>query len=298
MKILIVGLVKNEQFRRLREEGEKRGHEVEGCYTKELVIRCDRTSFTPSLRGRPMDRYDLIYLWVVGRKRWEWYLAAEYLNRKHGIIIVNQKSIAKDYNYFLTPAADYLKQTESNFLFPESAIVFDSRGVESVINNFRFPLVLKVSGGRKGRWVFKMETLEELMEKIEELKEVPAAFIIREFIPNDGDIRIFTVGYRAIGAMKRTPTKEGEFRSNISQGGKGEEFDLKKHSEVKRIAEKLSKITRTEIAGVDIMLHKETGQPYILEINPGPQFAGFEEYTDKNAAREIIKYFEELFSSL
>ncbi|BCX15037.1 MAG: hypothetical protein KatS3mg088_720 [Patescibacteria group bacterium] len=32
MKILIAGLVENIQVVRLREEGEKRGHVVDGCY--------------------------------------------------------------------------------------------------------------------------------------------------------------------------------------------------------------------------------------------------------------------------
>jgi RimK family alpha-L-glutamate ligase len=297
MKILIVGLVKSEQIQRLKEEGEKRGHDVIGCYAGELVIRSNRVSFVPSLRGKPFD-CDLVYLWTVGKRRWEWYMVAQYLHEKKGIKVVNEKSIDRNYNYFLTPASDYLKQTESNILFPESAIVFDSKGVDSVLNmeKFTFPLIVKTASGRKGKGVFMVKSAEELMAKIDELSEVSASFVIREFIPNDGDVRVFTVGYKAIGAMKRTPTSKGEFRSNISQGGKGEVFDLKKYPEVKRIAEKMSEITRTEIAGVDIMLHKETGQPYVLEINPGPQFKGLEQYTDVNAAGAIIEYFERLVS--
>ncbi|BCX15035.1 MAG: hypothetical protein KatS3mg088_718 [Patescibacteria group bacterium] len=60
--------------------------------------------------------------------------------------------------------------------------------------------------------------------------------------------------------MKRMPTREGEFRSNISQGGKGESFDLEKYPEIKDLAEKAAKVTRTEIAGVDIIINKSTGK--------------------------------------
>lgn len=296
MKILIVGLVKNEQLDRLKEEGEKRGHEIDGCYATELVIRAGRNRFDPTLRGKPLHNYDLIYLWAVGKRRWEWYTAALFLNKKHGTVIVNEKAIAPDYHFYLTPAIDYLKQHESNLQFPESAIVFDEKSVNSVIENFNFPLILKTAEGRQGKGVFKVESVEGLKAKIKELKEVSPAFVIREFIPNDGDIRVFTIGYKVIGAMKRTPTKEGEFRSNISQGGEGSVFDLSKSPEVKEIAEKLSKLMRTEIAGVDIMLHKETGQAFILELNPGPQFMGLEKFTGVNAALEIIKYFESLSS--
>lgn len=294
MKFLIVGLVNNDQLDRLKQEGEKLGHEVEGCYTSELTIRTGRNNFDPTLRGKPMHSYDLIYLWTVGKRRWEWYVAVYYLNQKHGIKIINRKIIDPDYNYFLSPASEYLKQHEANMPFPNSALVFDAKSVDSVIENMPFPLILKTAAGRQGKGVFKVENVDELKSKINELTDISPTFVIREFIPNDGDIRIFTVGYKALAAMKRTPTTQGEFRSNISQGGKGDKFDLENNSEIKSLAERLSELTRTEIAGVDIMVHKETGQPYILEINPGPQFTGLEKYTGVNAAEAIIKYFESL----
>jgi len=294
MKILIVGLVKNNQLKRVKEEGEKRGHIVEGCYARDLSILCNESEFKPILRGKEINEYDLIYLWAVGKTRWEWYSTVRYLNEKYGTKIVNGKIIDPSYLYYLTSAVDYLKQIEEDIRFPKSAILFSSKRIDDVINNFDFPLILKMSGGRQGKNVFLLNSQEELVKKIQDLKEEKNAFVIREFIPNDGDIRIFTVGYKAIGAMKRIPTKKGEFRSNISQGGRGERFDLKKYPEIKEIAEKMSKITRTEIAGVDIMIHKKTGEPYVLEINPGSQFTGLERYTGVNAALEIIKYFEKV----
>ena len=294
MRILIVGLVRNPQLKRIKEEGKKRGHTVEGCYTSELTIYSTPDIFKPTLRGKEL-KYDLIYLWAVGKRRWEWYTAVNFLNRQMRTIIVNKKVIDSSYNYYLTPASDYLKQTENLLPFPKSALVFDSKSVRSVIDNFEFPLIVKISEGRQGRGVFKVDSPEEVEKVIEENKQKSPSFVIREFIPNDGDIRVFTVGYKAIGAMKRVPTKKDEFRSNISLGGRGEKFDLEKYPEIRNIAEKLSEVIATEIAGVDIMVNKNTGKPYILEINPGPQFTGFEKYTGINAAEEIIKYFETLY---
>lgn len=294
MKILIVGLVKNPQLKRLKEEGEKRGHVIDGCFTSELVIYTDSGRFEPSLRGKSLSDYKLIYLWAIGKRRWEWYTVCKYLNEKNGTKIVNAKVIDSSYLYYLTPAIDYLKQVENALPFPKSAIIFSILSIESVIDGFEFPLIVKSSVGRQGRGVFKVENVEELKNKVKELEDISPSCVIREFIPNDGDIRIFTVGYKAIGAMKRTPTDKNEFRSNISVGGKGEKLDLSLYPEVQDMAEKLSKLTQTEIAGVDIMLNKNTGDPYILEINPGPQFLGFEKFTRINAALEIIKYFERL----
>jgi len=292
MKILIVGLVKNEQVNRLRQEAEKRGHSLEGAYPSDLVIYSDSGKFEPTLKGKTID-HDVIYLWATGEKAWEWITVGYFLNKTRGTKIVNYKTIDPLYLYALSPAIDYLKQVENNLPFPKSVIIFKSNIIDDVMKDFKYPVIVKSSVGKQGKGIYKVESVEEIKKIIDENKEDTPSFIIREFIPNDGDIRVFTIGYKAIGAMKRTP-KKGDFRSNISQGGTGESYDLSKNFLVQEIAEKISKIMRTEIAGVDIMLHAETNKPYILEINPGPQFLGLEKYTNINTALEIVKYFESL----
>lgn len=294
MNILIVGLKNNQQLSRLVEEGKSRGHEVKGCYTSDLLIKASSKDFTPTLKGESFEKFDVIYLWAVCKRRWEWVTAASFLAKKYNIKIVNNKVIDPTFEYYLTPAVDYLRQLENGVNFPESFIVFNSKAVEQIRNNLHFPIIVKMANGRQGKGVYKADSLEELKKYIDKIDtESGQPAVIREFIPNDGDIRVFTVGYKAIGAMKRTP-KLGDFRSNISQGGSGAPFDLNSNPVVKEVAERLSEITRTEIAGVDIILHKDTGEAFVLEVNPGPQFSGLEQYTSTNAALEIIKYFETL----
>lgn len=294
MKILIAGLVKGNQLKRLIEEGKKRGHTIDGCYSSDLIIMASSDGFAPSIKNKSIKDYDLIYIWAVGQRRWEWYTTANYLHKKHGTKIINKKIIDPSYQYFLTPTSDYAKQVEAGLPFPKSATILSPNSIDTIVSEFEFPLILKASPSKQGRGVFKIESKEKLITKIKELKsQGHKAFIIREFIPNRGDIRVFTVGYKAIGAMTRTAAK-GDFRSNISRGGTGSSFDIKNAPKIRKLAEKMSEITRTEIAGVDIMLHKGTAEPYILEINPGPQFTGLEKYTATNAAEEIIKYFESL----
>lgn len=314
MKILVAGLVKNHQLARLREEAEKRGHTVDGCYASDLMIEAGTDSFAPRVRGKTLESYDLIYLWAVGKRRWEWYTACLYLAKKHSpakkhnpakkhspakkhkTIIVNRKAVEPDYHYYLSPAADYLRQTENKLPYPRSTIVFSSKGLKEVLAGYDLPLIVKVSDGRQGRGVYKAETYEKLKQVVDQITKEGGACVIREFIPNNGDIRVFTVGYKAIGAMARTP-KESDFRSNISQGGGGAKYNLGSNLRVREIAEKASKVTRTEIAGVDIMISEKDGKPYILEVNPGPQFTGFEKYTGINAAARIVEYFKALYNN-
>lgn len=295
MKILLAGLVKNPQVQRIREEAEKREHTVHGCYSSDLAVYSDTQSFEVTLRGEKMD-YDLIYLWTLGNKRWEWYIACRYLNQKLGTVIVNKSVTEEGLNSAPTPLLSFEQQLANSLPYPASAVVFKTRSAESVIEKFTFPVIVKKSNGRQGRGVFLAQNIASVERIIKENREKTDAFIIREFIPNDGDIRVFTVGCKAIGAMKRIP-KEGEFRSNISQGGRGELFDLQANPDIQKLAEKASEVTKTEIAGVDIIIHKKTGKFYLLEVNPGPQFLGIEKYTGINIAEKIVKYFEGSYSS-
>lgn len=290
MKILVVGLVKNPQLIRLQEEAQKLGHSVDGCYASDLIITASPEKFAPIIKNKTLSDYQLIYLWTTGKRRYEWSVTANYAHKKFGTVIVNHKVIDPTYQYFLTPASEYEKQTDNGLNYPASAVIFNYAGFKAVADQFAFPLIIKTSAGRQGRGVFKVNSPEELKAVIKESQDESPAFVVRQFIDNDGDLRIFTVGYKAIGAMKRTP-KLGDFRSNISQGGAGSNFDLTTHPEIVSMAEKISALTRTEIAGVDIMLEKNTNRPFILEINPGPQFTGFEKYTGTNAAKAILDYF-------
>ncbi len=290
MKILVAGLVKNIQLQRLQEEGKKLGIDVDGCYASDLIIHTTQTEITAQLKdGRLLTDYDLIYL-VVGKRRWEWYVGCLWANKTKGTKIVNDKVIDPTYYYFTTPASAYYLQIQNNLPFPTSTIGFKADTIEGILKNYTYPVIIKPTNGRQGRGVYKPNNLDEAKKAVAEILEKSVAFVVREFIPNDGDVRVFTVGYKAIGAMKRTP-KDGEFRSNISVGATGDIFDLDKYPEVKEIAEKASEAIRTEVAGVDIMMNRETGKPYILEVNPAPQFKGFEEFTGTNAAEAIIKYF-------
>lgn len=299
MKILIAGLVESHQITRLKEEAEKRGHTVHGCHSSALILTFDENGFTHTVRNAdPLESYDLVYSFVGKHRREDWMLTLEHLKENHGVVVVNQKIADPNYKFLLTSASDYLKQQKNNLPTPKSHIFYSINSLKLLKDKIEFPTILKLYGeglSRKGKGVNLIKTYEDLKNIVRENQDKVEKFILREFIPNDGDIRVFIVGYKAIGAMKRTP-KSGDFRSNISQGGSGEEFDLNSRPDVKEIAEKVSRVMRTEIAGVDVILNKDTGVPYILETNSNPQFVGFEEYTNKNAALEIVKYFEDLIA--
>ena len=116
-----------------------------------------------------------------------------------------------------------------------------------------------------------------------------AHFLVQEFVKeaNGSDLRCFVVDGKVVGAMMRTAA-EGDFRSNVHQGGSVKKVRLTK--EERRASIKAAKILKLNVAGVDI-LRSSTG-PKILEVNSSPGLEGIEKATGKDIAGEIISCIE------
>lgn len=296
MKILIVGLKKQYQYVRLKEEAEVRGHTISSCKSLDLAIFSDVSHFDLRIKDIAIHEYDLIYSFAA-KRIWEWHTLFRHLYLTQGTIIVNRKIADTDniFTLFQTPLSEYYMQYKEKLPFPKSLVVYSDDAIGKQLEEFEYPLIVKNGLIHRGKQVYKVENKSELLETIGKIRDLRSPIVIREFIPNDGDLRIVVINGHAIGAMKRIP-KKGEFRSNISIGGRGEVFDLNANPHIRELAEKAASEFQVDIAGVDIIVHKETGDPYILEVNICPQIEGFETYTKINAAGKIIEYFEHLYA--
>lgn len=147
------------------------------------------------------------------------------------------------------------------------------------------PIIIKKTGlGGKG--VVYAKDIASANSVIDAL-EIPAGdyLVIEEFIKaNNEDIRFFVVGDKVVASMKRT-AQNGDVRSNLHAGGKGEIYVGKPIYE--EIAVRAAKAVGAGIAGVDIMLHKN--KPYVLEVNMNPGFA-ISDVTNKNIFANIADY--------
>ncbi len=151
------------------------------------------------------------------------------------------------------------------------------------------PLVLKLLEGTQGLGVVLAETHNAASSVIEAFNGLKARVIAQQFVKEAGgaDIRAFIVDGVVVGAMKRQG-KEGEFRSNLHRGGSASIIELTDEEEVTAL--KAAKAMGLGIAGVD-MLQSSNG-PLVLEVNSSPGLEGIEAATQKDIAKEIIKYLE------
>lgn len=151
------------------------------------------------------------------------------------------------------------------------------------------PLVIKLLEGTQGVGVVLAETKKAAQSVIEAFHNLKARVIVQEFIKEAkaADIRAFVVNGEVVGAMKRQG-KEGEFRSNLHQGGTATVVKLSRAE--KSAALKATQAMGLSIAGVD-MLQSSRG-PLILEVNSSPGLEGIEKATNVNVAGKIIEYIE------
>jgi ribosomal protein S6--L-glutamate ligase len=112
---------------------------------------------------------------------------------------------------------------------------------------------------------------------------------VQEYIKEAGgsDLRCLVVGDKVVAAMVRKGA-EGEFRSNLHQGGTA---SLAKISPAeRRTAVQAVKALGLRAAGVDIL--RSNRGPLVLEVNSSPGLEGVEKATGKDVAALVIQFVE------
>ena len=173
---------------------------------------------------------------------------------------------------------------------PKTVFTNYTKDVDHIIESVGgTPLVLKLLEGTQGLGVVLAETHNAASSVIEAFNGLKARVIAQQFIKESGgaDIRAFVVDGVVVGAMKRQG-KEGEFRSNLHRGGTASIIQLSDDEE--NTALKAARAMGLCIAGVDML--QSTNGPLVLEVNSSPGLEGIEAATNKDIAREIIRYVE------
>lgn len=154
-----------------------------------------------------------------------------------------------------------------------------------------FPLIAKKSFGSWGMDVRLIGNEQELAAVAEEFRLFPHLYQKRVGKPGE-DYRILVVGGKAIACMKRK--NEGDFRSNIEAGGKGEK--AVPPSAFFETAERCARILQLDYCGVDIL--DEEGTPYVCEVNSNALFNEAERVTGVNVAGAYARYMVNCINGL
>ncbi|WP_018751353.1 ATP-grasp domain-containing protein [Paenibacillus sanguinis] len=178
---------------------------------------------------------------------------------------------------------------EYNLPVPKTMLIRSKVDVDLVEKHLGFPVVVKTISGSQGSGVFLAETKSkfiDLLEMINAYKE-NATMILQEFVESSRgmDVRVLTIGGRAIAAMKRSSGNDS-FKANFSRGGFVEPYEI--NPEIEWLALETARLLNLDIAGIDLLFD---GDHYkICEANSSPGFEGLESCCQVNIAEEIYNF--------
>ncbi len=276
IKVLLIGNPTSYQNLRIKDEFEKKGCSFEFLSIGDMVIDVvDNTPTFTTYDKKDLLQYDIYLFRGMGDDMWEMMVFAKHLY-ENGKTIIEEKL-----------ATERALITKLSVTLPKNGIpTIDQKLIfeynDALEKELVFPLVLKGTRSSRGRAVFKIDSLEEFKNVYE---EVGPKVLLQKYIPIKFDYRVFIVGDKILGVMKRFNSEEN-FLTNISQGGRAEKSELPQ--EVLDMCMKAKQVRKTEITGVDVIEHE--GKYYVLEVNTSPQFQGFEKSTGINVAGEIAAY--------
>ncbi len=237
----------------------------------DLVFEIQTDKVEASLEEGGVDEYDFVWLRRVGKKYSPLGSALACVLEAKGISYFDTSWFKEGLNNKLTSlikmAVVGLPVPKSLFYCRETII----KEKDQIVTQLEFPLVAKNIWLNRGKGVFLLKEASDFEGLIN--KTAPGDhLLLQKFHPNDSDYRIVVLDGEVWAWEKRTRIAD-EFRNNAALGGREEFFPLEKiPPEMREIAIKAARVLDLQVAGVDLLVDKETGKIYILEVNRSPAF--------------------------
>lgn len=170
--------------------------------------------------------------------------------------IINRSRNLKVVETFIERGARCFNNIHTNYVANDKyeTYVFFSKNKIPCIKTYRsindvgeYPLVMKSIDGHGGKEVYLVNNKQEAKERW--AKKSHKTFIYQKYVKNSGDLRIYVLGNKVIGAVLRQ--NEQDFRSNYSLGGSVSKFEP--DQALKSLAIKISKLLKADFIGIDFL---------------------------------------------
>lgn len=266
----------------LSKEFEKRGYNVKYFVPSTIKVKIKMSHFQEQFEE--LDPFAALVRGFGAAPTQKIFFRLDLLNaiEEYGIKLINSREsleIASD--KFLTSI--YLERYK--IPTPKTIICENPNDAIEAFEELGGDIVLKPLFGSKGVGIIRINDKGFAENVIHTLSQLNEIFYLQEFIEHyNRDIRILVLGNKAVAGMYRV---SDNWKTNIHAGARMEPLELTE--ELKTLAIKTAKITKTEIAGVDIV-ESENGL-LVLEVNSIPGFTALQKVTDINLAEEIVSYF-------
>lgn len=150
-------------------------------------------------------------------------------------------------------------------------------------------MIILTLSGSQGKGVFLSDNKKSFVNLMHLIEGTNSTLnvILQEFIKDSygKDLRVFTIGGRAIASMERKAA-EGGFKANFSDGASVIPYVVS--PEIAKLATEAARISGLDIAGVDLLFDGDHFK--ICEVNSSPGFEGLESCCNINIPQEVLNY--------
>jgi RimK family alpha-L-glutamate ligase len=172
-----------------------------------------------------------------------------------------------------------------NIPVPDALLALSNEQLNEGRDRFGSVGVYKTAIGTHGGGTWKVELTEPVNPRVGNRQ----AFL-QDLIERDGeqhrDLRVYIVGERIIGAMRRY-APDGDWRTNVALGGEVQDVTDELPDEAAETALYASDVLDLDYAGVDLV--EGTDGWYVLEVNPTAGFKGLYRATGRSAGPHIAQ---------
>lgn len=237
--------------------------------------------------NRDIGDFDFVYF-KSHRRYYEFAIAAaEYLNY-HRVRFVDQELssyVAYDKLAELTNMALHGIAVPATYC--SSAAVLRQQA-PVIVAKLGTPFVCKEINADRGQKNYLLQTADELMKTLA-AADPNDQFILQQFIQNDGYLRLLVFGSSVSVAISRTSVahKNPQKQHLNNPVGSPNASLLQPQAvpdDARDLALSATKVMRRQVAGVDVIQDKRTGEWMVLEINTAPQLATGSFLDEKRAA--------------
>ena len=168
---------------------------------------------------------------------------------------------------------------------PQTWVGEGAKAALSAFEELGCDVVAKPLFGSEGRGMVRITEKEVARRVFHALERIGSVLYLQRYIPNRGhDLRAFVLGNRVLGAMRRH-APAGDWRTNVSVGGRAEAVTL--DAETESLALRAAGAVGARMAGVDLLPDRD-GTLVVLEVNAVPGWKALAACTGVDVASEIL----------
>lgn len=222
--------------------------------------------------------YDLVYF-KSHQKYYEFAIAAaEYLQYRHVPFFDEELSSYISYDKLSDTTRLVVHRIPVPQMICGATDVLKKEAREAV-RKLGSPFVCKEINADRSRKNYLLQSFEELMDILNSA-EPKDIFMVQRYVENNGYIRVLLLSSQIALAIYRHPVDNPDpKKQHLNTPAGAWNASLLSESEMSReaadLARRAARESHRQVAGIDIIQDKRTGQWYVLEVNTSPQiFSG------------------------